>query len=405
MPKLGDRIRNSWNAFMGRAPTYRYGYGNSRRPDRMTMSRTNARSIVTAIYNRIAVDVASMDINHVRIDEKGNYKEVIESELNSAITLDANIDQTGRALIQDVVMSMFDEGSVAIVPTDTDINPIFTDSYKIYKLRVGKITEWYPQEVRVELYNELTGKKEEVVLNKRIVAIIENPFYAIMNEPNSTLQRLIRIINQLNKINDQASSGKVDIIIQLPYSIKSKAKQILAEEKRKDLEDQLNGSTYGVGYIDSTERVIQLNRSLENNLWNQAKELTVELYNQLGMHQSIFDGTADEKTLLNYFDRTIAPILTAIVEEMQRKWLSKTARTQGQSIRFYRDVFKLVPAGEIAEMGDKLTRNEILTSNEVRSKLGFRPSDDPRANELRNSNINHKESILKTKLSDIIEEL
>lgn len=409
MPRIGERIRNGWNAFMGRDPTYRYRYGNSTRPDRTRLSRTNARSIVTSIYNRIAVDVAAMDINHVQVDENGKYKDVIKSDLNDALTLNANLDQTGRALIQDVVMSMFDEGCVALVPVDTDVDPNDTESYKIYTIRVGKIVEWYPQEVKVELYNELIGKKQEIILSKSTVAIIENPFYAIMNEPNSTLQRLLRIINQLNKINEQASSGKMDVIIQLPYSIKSKAKQVLAEQKRKELEDQLNGSQYGVGYIDSTEKVIQLNRSLENNLWNQAKELTVELYNQLGMPQSIFDGTADEGVMLNYYERTISPIITAITEEIQRKWLSKNARTRGQAIRFYRDVFKLIPVSQLAEMSDKLTRNEIMSSNEIRSAIGLKTSDDPKADELRNSNINHPDDGAtdknKVDISNIVKEV
>lgn len=390
MPKIGERFRNGWNAFLGRDPTFKYRYGGSSvRPDRIRLSRTNARSIVNSIYNRIAVDVAAMNINHVRLNEEGNYEETINSDLNNALTIEANIDQTGRALVQDIVMSMFDEGCVAIIPVDTDEDPEDTAGYKIYTLRTGKITQWFPTEVRVEVYNERIGRKEEIDLPKSMVAIIENPFYSIMNEPNSTLQRLIRVLSQLDRTNEECSAGKMDLIVQLPYVVKSKAREIQAEKRRKDLEAQLTGSQYGIGYIDGTERVIQLNRSVENNLWSQAKDLTFELYNQLGLTQSIFDGTADEKTLLNYYDRTINPIITAIVEEMQRKWLSKTARSQGQAIRFFRDPFKLIPVSQLAEMSDKLTRNEIMTSNEVRSVIGLKPSKDPKADELRNSNLNH----------------
>lgn len=410
MSKLTERFRKGWNAFMGRDPTYRYQYGNSVRPDRLRLSRTSLRSIVNSIYNRIAVDVASMNINHVKLNEEGNYKETLKSELNNVLTTEANIDQTGRQLIQDVVMSMFDEGCVAVIPIDTDSNPDLTDSYKIYSLRVGKIVQWYPFEVRVEVYNERIGRKQEIELPKDMVSIIENPFYSVMNEPNSTAQRLIRVLSQLDRTNEEASAGKMDLIIQLPYTIHSKARQVQAESRRKDLEAQLTSSQYGIGYVDGTERIVQLNRSLENNLWTQAKELTAELYNQLGLTQSIFDGTADEKTLLNYYDRTINPIITAIVEEMQRKWISKTARTQGQAIRFFRDPFKLIPVGELAEMADKLTRNEIMSSNEIRSVIGLKPSDDPKADELRNSNLNHpdenqnevdlKEEIDLSKISD-----
>lgn len=392
MSKLTERFRNGWNAFLGRDPTFNYhgsGYGGYYRPDRARLSRNNSRTIVNSIYNRIAVDVASMKIEHVRLDENGNYKETIKSDLNNALTKEANIDQTGKELIQDIVMSMFDEGCVAVVPVDTDIDPYQTDSYKIYSLRTGKIVEWYPQHVKVELYDERIGKKREIVVEKSIAAIIENPFYSIMNEPNSTLQRLIRVLNQLDRTNEQCSAGKMDLIVQLPYSIKSSARQAQAEERRKSLEAQLTGSQYGIGYIDSTEHITQLNRSVENNLWSQAKDLTLELYNQLGLTQSIFDGTADENTQLNYQNRTIAVILTAIVENMERKWISKTARTQGQAIRFFSDPFKLIPVNQLAEMSDKLTRNEIMTSNEVRSVIGLKPSDDPKADELRNSNLNH----------------
>lgn len=387
MPRIGERIRNGWNAFLGRAPNYRYQYGNSSRPDRIRLSRTNARTIVNSIYNRIAVDVSSMDINHVRLDEDENYKETIHSDLNEALTTSANLDQTGRNLLQDIVMSMFDEGCVGIVPIDTDIDPIDTESYKIYSLRTGKIIEWYPDEVRLEVYNEHTGRKEEITLPKNMVAIVENPFYSVMNEPNSTLQRLIRVLNQLDKTNQESSAGKMDLIVQLPYAIKSKARELQAEHRRKNLENQLTGSQYGIGYVDGTERVIQLNRSVTNNLWEQAKELTMDLYNLLGLTQSIIDGTADEQTLLNYYDRTIIPIITAITEEMKRKWLSKTARTQGQSIMYFRDPIKQIPISQLAEMSDKLTRNKIMTSNEIRVRIGLKPSSDPSADKLENSNI------------------
>jgi hypothetical protein len=389
MPKISERIRNGWNAFMGRDPTIRYGYGSSLKPDRIVLTRNNSRSIINSIFNRIAVDVAAININHVKVNAEGNYTETIKSDLNNALTVSANLDQTGRSLRQDIVMSMFDEGVVAVVPINTDRDPYDTDSYKIYDLRVGKIKEWYPSQIRVELYNEVKGRKQEVVVDKSITAIIENPFYSIMNEPNALLQRLIRILNQLDRTNEQCSAGKMDIIIQLPYSIKSKAREVQAEERRRSLERQLTGSQYGIGYIDGTEHVTQLNRSVENNLWTQAKDLTFDLYNQLGLTQSIFDGTADEKTLLNYQNRTINPIITAIAEEMERKWISKTARTQGQAIRFFNDPLKLIPVSQLAEMADKLTRNEIMSSNEVRSAIGLKPSDDPKADELRNSNLNH----------------
>lgn len=392
MPKLMDRFKNGWNAFLGRDPTFRFPYGGSSiRPDRIRLSRANARSIINSIYNRLSVDVASMNVYHVRLDEEGNYKETIDSDLNDALSWSANLDQTGRQLIQDAAMSMFDEGCVAIFPVEVDTDPNNTDAYKIGSIRTAKVVEWYPTSVRLEAYDERDGQKKEIVLDKSIVAIIENPFYSIMNEPNSTLQRLTRILNQLDRTNEQNSSGKMDLIIQLPYIIRSKAREIQAKRRQKELERQLSDSTYGIGYIDGTERVIQLNRSVENNLWNQAKELTIDLYNQLGLTQSILDGTADETTLNNYFDRTITPVITAIVEEMRRKWISKTARTQGQTIMFFRDPFKLLPVSQVAEMGDKLTRNEIMTSNEVRAKIGLKPSQDPRANELRNSNINHPE--------------
>lgn len=390
MAGLRERIKNGWNAFNGRDPTKPlYGYGSSFRPDRIRLSRTNSRSIVNSIYNRIAIDVSAMNVEHVRLDENGNYKETIDDELNTVLTRSANNDQTGRALFQDIVMSMFDEGCVAVIPVVTDTDPEDTESYKIHSLRTGKILEWYPYEVKVEAYDERVGRKKEIILPKSFVAIIENPFYSIMNEPNSTLQRLIRVLSQLDRTNEETSAGKMDLIVQLPYTVKSKARQIQAESRRKDLEAQLTGSQYGIGYIDGTERVIQLNRSIENNLWAQAKDLTVDLYNQLGWTQSVFDGTADEKTLLNYYDRTVTPTITAITEEMERKWLSKTAITQRQAIRYFRNPFKLIPVSQFAEMADKLTRNEIMTSNEVRGVIGLKPSNDPKADELRNSNLNH----------------
>lgn len=389
MLKFGERLRNGWNAFIGKERSRQYYYGDSTRPDRFRFSTVNYRSIVASIYNKIAVDVSAMNVNHVRLDEERNYKETIKSDLNNALTTEANVDQTGRELFRDIAMSMFDEGCVAVVPVDTDVDPNNTESYKIYTLRTGRIVQWYPYDVRVEVYNERIGRKQEITVPKKMVAIIENPFYSIMNEPNSILQRLIRVLGQLDKTNEQSSAGKIDLIVQLPYPIHNKARQIQAEERRKSLEAQLTGSQYGIGYVDSAERIVQLNRSVENNLWTQAKELTFDLYNQLGLTQSVFDGTADEKTMLNYYDRAVNPIITAIIEEMDRKWISKTARSQGQAIKFFRDPFKLIPVSQLAEMSDKFTRNEIMTSNEIRSIIGLKPSDDPRANELRNSNLNH----------------
>lgn len=395
MASFKERLKNSWNAFMGRDPTINRPYygGSSFRPDRTRFSLTNARSIVASIYNRIAVDSAAIDIRHVRLNDDGLYTETIDDELNKALSRSANLDQTGRALIQDIVMSMFDEGCVAIIPTDTIGNPNQTDSFKILTLRTGKIVEWYPDRVRVRLYRETNGQKEEIEVLKHWVAIVENPFYSIMNEPNSTLQRLLRVINQLDSTNRINSAGQLDLIIQVPYKIQGDAKKAYARERKKEIEAQLTGgSQLGVAYIDGTEHVIQLNRSLENNLWNQVKELTADLYNQLGLTQAIIDGTADEKAVLNYYDRTITPILTAITEEMERKWLSMTAITQKQAIRFFRDPFKLVPVGELAEMADKLTRNEIMSSNEIRSAIGLKLSNDPRADLLLNKNLNHEKT-------------
>lgn len=385
-----DRFKSAWNAFMGRDPTvtkYLYG-GSGIRPDRTRHRIQNERSIINSIYNRIAVDASSIDIKHVRLNNDGNYDETIKSHLNDVLTKEANIDQTGRSMIRDAVYSMIDEGCVALVPTDLTADPNTTESYEVLEVRIGKVVEWYPKEVRVEVYNEITGRKEEVMLNKSYTPIIENPFYSIMNEPNSTLQRLLRVLNQLDRVNEQNSAGKMDLIIQLPYPTKTLAKKREADERRKNLEDQLTGSQYGIGYIDATEKVIQLNRSVENNLWNQAKELKEELFNQLGMTMEILNGTADEKTMLNYYSRVIEPILTSIIEELERKWISKTAQSQKQAIRFFRDPFKLVPVSNIADIADKFTRNCIMTSNEMRSKIGLEPSKDPKADQLINSNLN-----------------
>lgn len=391
-----DRVRNGWNAFMGRDPTeytlnyQELGQGFSYRPDRTRLSVANERSIITTIYNRIAIDVSNCNIEHVKVDENGRYTDTIQSGLNNALTLDANTDQTGKAFIQDVVMSMFDEGCVAIVPTDTTLNPRKTGSYDILTLRTAKVLEWHPYDVKVKLYNENTGNKEEIYLPKKAVAIIENPFYAVMNEPNSTLQRLIRTLNRLDRTDEANSSGKLDLIIQLPYVIKSEARMQQAEHRRKQIEDQLMGSKYGIAYTDGTERITQLNRAVENNLWTQASDLTAMLYQQLGISMSILDGTADEQVMLNYYDHTINPILTAICEEMMRKFLTKTARTQGQTIKFFRDPFKLVPVKELAEISDKFIRGEIASPNELRAEIGWKPSKDPEADELRNRNLNQE---------------
>lgn len=393
---IGERFQNAWNAFFSRDPTkyynqLDYGLSSSYRPDRHRLLYGADRSIVSMVYNRIAVDVASINVKHVRLDENDYYKETIDSGLNNCLTIDANIDQTGRAFFIDVVMSMFDEGCVAIVPTDTTYNPIKTGSYDILTLRTGKVLEWFPKHIRVSVYNENLGKKEEILLPKSMVAIVENPLYAIMNEPNSTLQRLLRTLAKLDLTNDHNSSGKLDLIIQLPYVIKTKAREDQAEKRRKLIEAQLEGSKYGIAYTDGTERITQLNRAVENNLWTQVKELTSMLYNQLGLTDAIFNGTADEKTMINYYNRTIDPILSAIVEEMMRKFLTKTARTQKQAIRYFRDPFKLVSVNELAEISDKFTRNEIASSNEIRAEIGWKPSDDPKANQLRNSNINQSD--------------
>lgn len=386
---FGSRLKHAWNAFTGNIQmNYRdLGMSYSYRADRPRMSRGNERSIVTSVYNRIALDVAALNVQHVRLDENGRFLSVIDDGLNNCLTLEANVDQTARSFIQDVVISMFDEGSVAIVPVDTTTDPNVSGSYDIQSLRVGQILDWYPQYIRTRVYNEQTGRKEDIVVPKSAVAIIENPLYAVINEPNSTMQRLIRKLNLLDVIDEQSGSGKLDLIIQLPYVIKTEARRQQAENRRKDIESQLSGSKYGIAYTDGTEHITQLNRSVNNNLMSQIEYLTSMLYSQLGITQSILDGTADEKTMLNYNNRTIEPIISAIVDEMKRKFLTKTARSQRQSISFFRDPFKLVPVNEIAEIADKFTRNEIMTSNEIRQVVGMKPSEDPRADELRNKNL------------------
>lgn len=386
---FGSRLKHAWNAFTGNIQmNYRdLGMSYPYRADRPRMSRGNERSIVTSVYNRIALDVAALNVQHVRLDENGRFLSVIDDGLNNCLTLEANVDQTARSFIQDVVISMFDEGSVAIVPVDTTTDPNVSGSYDVQSLRVGQILDWYPQYIRTRVYNEQTGRKEDIVVPKSAVAIIENPLYAVINEPNSTMQRLIRKLNLLDVIDEQSGSGKLDLIIQLPYVIKTEARRQQAENRRKDIESQLSGSKYGIAYTDGTEHITQLNRSVNNNLMSQIEYLTSMLYSQLGITQSILDGTADEKTMLNYNNRTIEPIISAIVDEMKRKFLTKTARSQRQSISFFRDPLKLVPVNEIAEIADKFTRNEIMTSNEIRQVVGMKPSDDPRADELRNKNL------------------
>lgn len=393
---LSDRLQHAWNAFLNRNPQQYYGNGaySYYRPDRMRPRLGNERSIVNAVYNRIALDVAYIDIFHARLDEDGRYTEQIQSSLNECLTLSANIDQTGKAFLQDVVMSMMDEGCVAIVPVDTTINPQQSNSYDIQTMRTGRIKAWYPEHVTVELYNDKTGRREEVTLPKKMVAIIENPLYAVMNEPNSTLQRLIYKLNLLDVVDEQSGSGKLDLIIQLPYVIKTPARKEQAEQRRKDIEMQLAGSKYGIAYTDGTEKITQLNRPVENNLLKQVEYLTGMLYGQLGLTPEILNGSADEKTMLNYYNRTIEPIVSAICDEMKRKFLTKTARTQGQSIVYFRNPFKLVPVSELAEISDKLTRNEIASSNEIRQIIGWKPSDEPGADELRNKNLNQSKEEL-----------
>ena len=389
---MRDRLQHAWNAFVYNDNSYtnpqNLGGFSTYKPDRVHFSRGVEKSIVTSVYNRLALDVSSIAIKHVRLDDNGRYTEEINSGLHNCLNVEANIDQTGRAFLQDVVMSMLDEGCVAIVPVDTTVNPAISGSYEINTMRTGKILEWYPAHVRVRVYNDKKGIHEELTLPKSTVAIIENPLYAVINEPNSTMQRLIRKLNLLDVVDEQTSAGKLDLIIQLPYVIKSEARRKQAEERRKDIEMQLAGSKYGIAYTDGTERITQLNRPAENNLMKQVEYLTAMLYSQLGLTQSILEGSADEKTMLNYYNRTIEPIIAAIVDEIKRKFLTKTARAQKQSVMFFRDPFKLVPVENIAEIADKFTRNEIMTSNEIRQVIGMMPSKDPGADELRNKNLN-----------------
>lgn len=390
-PTLLTRLKNSWNAFRNRDPTMFYsepGMSYTYRPDRVRFSRGNERSIVTSVYNKIAMDVAAVDIRHCRIDKNGRYKEDVDSDLNTCLTLEANIDQTHRAFRQDVVMSMFDEGAVAIVPIEAKGDPTIGTSFDIRSMRVAKIIEWFPRSVKVEAYNDYTGRKEQLIFPKKSVAIIENPLYSVINEPNSTMKRLIRKLNLLDAIDEQSGSGKLDLIIQLPYVVKGELKEQQAEKRKNAVIDQLKGP-YGIAYIDGTEKITQLNRPVENNLMSQIEYLTNMLYSQIGITPAIMDGTADEKTMLNYDNRTIEPIVSAITDAMKRSFLSKTARSQGQTIMAFRDPFKLVPINSIAEIADKFTRNEILTSNEIRQIIGFKPSDDPKADQLLNSNISH----------------
>lgn len=400
---FGSRLKHAWDVFRSREPTRYYsdtGPSYYYRPDRVRFTKGNERSIVTSVYNRIALDVSSISIKHCKLDENGRYMSDINSGLNECLNLQANIDQTGRAFIQDVVISMLDEGCVALVPVDTTFDPELTGSYDIQSMRTGKIIEWYPEHVKVQVYNEKTGKKEDVTVPKSIVAIIENPLYAVINEPNSTMQRLVRKLSLMDVTDEQTASGKLDLIIQLPYVIKTEARRQQADQRRKDIEMQLAGSKYGIAYTDGTEHITQLNRSVENNLMKQVEYLTNMLYSQLGITQTILDGTADEQTMLNYYSRTIEPIISAITDEMKRKFLTKTARTQMQSIMFFRDPFKLVPVNNIAEIADKFTRNEIMTSNEIRQIVGMKPSKDPNADELRNKNLSQSNEMIKEKQPD-----
>ena len=392
-----NTLKHAWNLFASeegpvRNRDFNYGYGSSISPTRTVFTRGNERTVVTAVYNRIAIDAAAIDIKHVELDESGRYKSDIKSGINNCLTVEANIDQTSRQFMLDVITSMLDEGCVAVVPVDTTKDPNITGGYDIDTMRVGRITQWYPDRVTVLLYNERTGRKEEVTVPKKYTAIIENPLYAVMNEPNSTMQRLIRKLALMDSVDEESSSGKLDLIIQLPYLVKTEAKRQAAEERRAQIEQQLKGSKYGVAYIDGSEHVTQLNRSLENNLMKQIEYLTTLLYSQLGITQGVLDGTADENTMNNYYNRTIEPILSAIVDEFHRKFLTKTARSQRQSIQYFRDPFKLIPVNEVSEIADKFTRNEILSSNEVRQIIGMRPSKDPAADELRNKNLSQSKT-------------
>ena len=405
--RFTDRLQHALNAFLNKdPPNYSIGYGSSIRPDRARYTRGNERSIVSSIYTRIATDAAAISFEHVRLDDDGRFFSAMNSGLNECLTVSANIDQTGRAFMQDVVMSMLDEGCVAIVPTDTTISITRTNgnAFDVNSMRVGKIVDWFPEHVRVNLYNEKTGHKEDILLPKKSVAIVENPFYAVMNENNSTMQRLVRKLNLLDQIDEQSGSGKLDLIIQLPYVIKTEARHQQAEQRRKDIEMQLAGSKYGIAYTDGTEHITQLNRSVENNLMGQIEYLTNMVYSQLSMTTSVLDGTADEKTMLNYYNRTIEPILAAIANEMKRKFLTKTACSQKQSIQFFREPFKLAPVEQLAEIADKLTRNEILTSNEIRQIIGYKPSDDPDADRLRNKNLNASDQVISDEYNQTLSE-
>lgn len=386
---IGSRLKHAWNAFLNRDPpgSRYYGGGYSYRPDRMRFSRGSERTIINAIYNRIALDAASITINHVKLDENNRFDSIIDSGLNYCLNIEANADQTGRGLIQDIVMTFLEEGVAAVVPEKTNFDPRYSNSYEIYSMRVGVPVEWYPNHVRVRLFNELTGQKEEITFPKKMVALIENPFYAVMNAPNSTMQQLVRKLALLDVVDEQAGSGKLDMIIQLPYVIKSPARREQAEQRRADIEKQLSGSKYGIAYTDGTERIVQLNRSLENNILKSIEYLTNMVYSQLGVTQEILNGTADEKTMNNYMNRIIEPVVSAIADEFKRKFLTKTARTQGQSIMFFRDPFRLAPVSMIAEMADKFTRNEIMTPNEFRQVIGMKPSKDPKSDQLANRNI------------------
>lgn len=394
---LGMRLKHAWNAFRSRegpvedSYTYNTGPSTYYRPDRTVIRSTNERSIIMSVYNRISMDVSSISIQHVRLDQNGRYSETIKSGLNYALTVEANLDQTAKAFMQDVVLSLFDEGCIAVVPVDTTLNPELSGAYDIQTMRTGKILEWYPEHIRVRVYNEKTGIKQDLTLPKKMVAIIENPLYAVMNEPNSTLKRLIRKLNLLDAIDEQSGSGKLDLIIQLPYVIKSEARRKQAEDRRNDIEVQLSGSKYGIAYTDGTEKVTQLNRPAENNLMSQIEYLTSMLYSQLGISEDVFNGKADEAVMLNYNNKTVVPLINAITDEFKRKFLTKTARSQDQSIMYFRDVFSLVPAEQLADIADKFTRNEILSSNEVRGIIGFKPSSDPEADKLRNKNLNAAE--------------
>lgn len=402
-----DRLQHAWNAFLNRDPTDIYRSSSMtyyHRPDRVRFSGGNERTIITSIFNRIAMDAAAIDIKHVRLDENERYIETVTSGLNNCLSIEANIDQTGRSFLQDVYMSLFDEGCVAIVPIDTSFNPKLTGSYDILSMRTGKVVQWSPDSVKVRLYNDRTGNKEEIWLPKKSVAIIENPLYAVINEKNSTMQRLIRKLSLLDAVDEQSSSGKLDLIIQLPYIVKTDARRQQAEKRRTDIEHQLTDSKYGIAYTDSTEKVTQLNRPVENNLMKQIEYLTSMLYSQLGITQGVMDGTADEKTMLNYYNRTIEPVVSVLVDEMKRKFLTKTARSQRQSIVYFRDPFSLVPVNDLAELADKFTRNEIMTSNEFRQVIGLKPSDDPKADQLVNSNLNQPDAEMMYPEDEMIDE-